>query len=74
MFNKLVIKNSNAPKIRPFFIFMEGFKSYCENTESFTNKIYRNSKLNFLVNFNLILSTLNSSKLSKSLVKDIHLI
>ena len=67
MFNELVIKNTSVKKIGPFLSLWKSFirlaaKSYYEKIEPFTIKLYCNNKLNFLVNFNLILATLKRPK------------
>ena len=74
MFNELVIKNTSVKKIGPFLSLWKSFirltaKSYYEKIEPFTIKLYRNNKLNFLVNFNLILATLKRSKRKPKLSK-----
>ena len=66
IFNELVIKNDPVKKATSFFVFMEGIQLprdqvlvledrifYCK----VLNRLYRNSKLNILANFNLVLST-----------------
>ena len=67
MFNELVIRNTSFKKIGPFLSLWKSFirltaKSYYEKIEPFTIKLYRNNKLNFLANFNLILATLKRPK------------
>ena len=75
IFNEPLIKNTPTKKVRPFFVFMEEVhmpQSQVLLREGRTflykalNKLYRNSKLNFLVNFNLISSALQNPKESQS--------
>ena len=71
MFNELVIKKVLIEKLRSFFVFMEDIhlpQSQVSLREGkmfrykFLGNLYRNNELNFLVNFNLILSALKISK------------
>ena len=65
MFDELVIKNTPFKKIRQIFGFIEEFhlpqsQVWLRDGNMFhykvLSKLYRNSELNFLVTFNLILS------------------
>ena len=70
MFNVLVIRNSPIKKKRPVFVFIEQVHlPQCQillrEGKTFhykvLSKLYRNSELNLLVNFDLILSALKRS-------------
>ena len=76
MFNVLVIRNSPIKKTRLVFVFMEQVHlPQCQillpEGKGFhykvLSKLYRNSELNFLVNFDLILSALKRSYVSQML-------
>ena len=80
MFNKLVIENTSVKKIRSFFVFVEEFhlphsQVSLRGDRIFhhivPSRLYRNSKLNFLVNFEWILLTSKRSLIDQRLVKDV---